>query len=164
MQPLTFIYISISRQRLLLQSQNSVKEYVISTGIKSPGNIKDSFGTPLGWHEICEKYGDGAPAGNVFIGRVSQEKHFTQIEDWHQRNYVVTRILRMRGLEDGFNSGITNEGLCCDTFLRYVYIHGTCHEHALGAPSGCGCIVLSSDDVIELHSQTPLGTKVLICE
>jgi hypothetical protein len=113
---------------------------------------------------VCEKYGDDAPAGTVFIGRVSQEKHFTQMEDWQQKNYVVTRILRLRGLEEGFNSGITDDGSCCDTYLRYVYIHGTCHAHTLGSPNGHGCIVLGDADIIELYNLTPPGTKALICE
>jgi hypothetical protein len=162
--PLPFIYVSISRQRLIFHSANGSKEYVVSTGSRPPCNIKDSFGTPLGWHMVCEKYGDGATAGTVFIGRISQEKHYTQMEDWRQRNYVVTRILRLRGLEDGFNSGATDDGLCCDTYLRYVYIHGTCHENALGTPNGHGCIILGSSDIIELYDQTAPGTRVLICE
>jgi hypothetical protein len=163
MQSLPFIYVSISRQRLIFHSQNGFREYVVSTGTRPPCNIKDSLGTPLGWHVVCEKYGDGAPAGTVFIGRVSQEKHFTQMEDWQQRNYVVTRILRLRGMENGFNSGVIDD-LCCDTYLRYVYIHGTCHPDALGSPNSHGCIVLGDNDIIELHDQTPPGTKVLICE
>jgi lipoprotein-anchoring transpeptidase ErfK/SrfK len=78
---------------------------------------------------------------------------------------VVTRILRLRGLEKGYNNGIDPiSGFCCDTYKRCIYIHGTPFEHLLGYPDGQGCVRLSNKDIIELYEHTPVGTRVFIAE
>lgn len=75
----------------------------------------------------------------------------------NEPNLITTRILWLRGLEPGVNSG---PGI--DTHDRYIYIHGTNHEERLGAPDSHGCVLLSNDEVIELFEQVPSGTLVMI--
>lgn len=72
-------------------------------------------------------------------------------------SFVTTRILRLRGLQEGFNSGPG-----CDTFNRYVYIHGTNHENLLGQPATHGCTVLSNQEMIELFNEVPRDTLLWI--
>ncbi len=137
-----------------------VRTYTISTGLRPPSCIEDSLGTPLGLHVICEKIGDGQPEGMVFIGRIPTGRHYSdhQIEE-PEKAFVTTRILRLRGLQQGYNAGPG-----CDTFNRYVYIHGTSREHRLGHPDTHGCPVLSNREMIELYDSVPVDTLVWIEE
>lgn len=71
---------------------------------------------------------------------------------------ITSRILWLEGLEPGINQG---EG--CDTYRRYIYIHGTVDEASVGGPpSSHGCIRMRNDDVIDLFARTPVHTPVLI--
>ena len=70
---------------------------------------------------------------------------------------ITTRILRLKGLEVGFN-----QGSGCDTYSRYIYLHGTNREYRLGQPASAGCVHLSNRDIIELYAQTPEGSLVLL--
>ena len=64
------IVISVRDQKLaLLQKDNLVATYPISTSKFGLGDRPGSFGTPLGELEIADKIGDGAPAGTVFKDR-----------------------------------------------------------------------------------------------
>src|SRR5690606_32351873 len=74
-------------------------------------------------------------------------------EEENTPNLVTTRILRLRGLEPGKNSGEN-----CDTYDRYIYIHGTNHEDRIGTPDTAGCIVLRNAEVITLYNSTPEGS------
>ncbi len=96
----------------------------------------------------------------VFRGRVPTGKRYWEEPAAEQeRNLITTRILRLRGLEEGVNRG---PGV--DTFDRYVYIHGTNHEDCLGQPASAGCVLLSNRDVEELFDSVDIGSLVLICE
>ena len=121
--------------------------------------MENSLGTPNGLHEIVDLIGEGEPRGTVFRGRVSTGKlYWEESEEEQQKNLITTRILRLRGLEDGINSG---PGV--DTYDRYVYIHGTNHEDQLGHPASAGCVLLSNRDMEELFNAVDLGSKVMIC-
>ena len=65
--------------------------------------------------------------------------------------------LRLRGLEHGLNAGVNR-----DSFARYVYVHGTNHEEAIGSPASSGCLQLTNADVIDLFDLVPEGSLVLI--
>ncbi len=81
----------------------------------------------------------------VFKGRVPV-KHFSEFSEEEQAaNLITSRIIRIRGLEPGKNSG---EG--CDSYARYVYIHGTNHEDRIGQPFSGGCVEMLNRDVVEL--------------
>ena len=77
--------------------------------------------TPPGVHRVCEKIGSGAPAGRIFRDRIDTG------EDWPigkpEENLILSRILRLEGLEQGLNKG---KGI--DSYERYIYIHGTNNE------------------------------------
>lgn len=153
------IVVSLARQLLgLWRHGGLVKSYVVSTSARPPSNVKGSLGTPRGLHEIAERLGAGAPPGIVFRGRVSTGRHFRELSDEEQAtNLITTRILWLRGLEPGVNAGGE-----VDTYLRYVYLHGTNHEDRLGTPASAGCVLLSNLDVIELHEAVRVGDQVWI--
>jgi len=94
----------------------------------------------------------------VFFSRVSTGRPFWDFDDdIQERNLITSRILWLRGLEEGVNSG---EGV--DTFQRYIYIHGTNHEDRIGRPASGGCVVLANVEMIRLYDQVPGGSLVLI--
>jgi lipoprotein-anchoring transpeptidase ErfK/SrfK len=47
-----------------------------------------------------------------------------------------------------------------DSHARYIYIHGTGNEGALGRPDSHGCVHLAADDLIPLYDKVPAGTLV----
>ena len=74
-----------------------------------------------------------------------------------QRNLITTRIIRLRGLEAGHNSGTG-----CDSYERYIYIHGTNHEGRIGVPFSGGCIELRNSDMAELFDCVDEGDLIWI--
>ena len=129
------------------------KTFRISTSRFGIGQTENSNRTPLGLHRVAQKAGGGWPVGTVFKSR--EMVGYT----WQgQSGAVITnRILWLEGLEPGFNRG---EGV--DTFARYIYIHGTGDEPALGRPASHGCIHLSGADLLPLYDFLPCGTLVWI--
>ena len=148
----------IGRQKLShFRRGRHIASYDISTSANPPSCIENSYGTPLGLHEIAEKIGGGAEPGMVFKGRVPTGKKYWELQHENENNLVASRILRLKGLEPGKNQG---EGL--DSYKRYIYIHGTNHEEKIGKPSTSGCIVLSNADIIKLYDSVPEGSMVWI--
>ena len=142
--PLDYLYVDTQLQKMLLiKNYYPLKTYIISTSQFGIGNKEGSFKTPLGVHRIDEKIGYGAPPGRIF-----KDRNDTGI-DWKpgliQENLVLTRILRLRGLQPGVNSGF---GI--DSFDRYIYIHGTSHEEKIGTPLSHGCVCMKNNDIIDL--------------
>lgn len=159
------IIVSIEKNKLFYLLDNKVIEYIISTSLKRPSCIKDSYGTPTGWHEVCEKYGQDAEIGTVFVGRKPIGKKYWEKlpEELNKKNLITTRILRLSGLEDGKNKGIClASGLCCDSYERYVYIHGTNFEDQIGQPLSHGCILMKNHDIVELFEKVSIGCGVCI--
>ena len=135
-----------------------VKSYVISTSRRPPSNVKNSLGTPRGWHEIADRIGGGQPAGMVFKSRVSTGRHFSEWPGAEtETNLITSRILRLRGLEPGVNLGGE-----VDTYERYVYLHGTNHESRIGEPLSAGCVLMRNLDIVELHDEVRTGDLVWI--
>ena len=100
--------------------------------------------------EVASKIGDGAPLGEVFRGcRPTGEVLAPNAKG---RDPIVTRILRLRGLE-AQNAG---------AFGRGIYIHGTPQERLLGRPASFGCIRMRSRDVARLFDGVAVGAKVAI--
>ncbi len=153
------IWVSVSRQKLVGIENGSVKFLCnCSTAAKGTGNREGSNATPLGWHCIDERYGDGLPVGAVFkerkfTGRVWKPGQETKDD------LILSRILWLRGLEQGVNAG---PGI--DSHARYIYIHGTPEENRLGSPVSMGCIRLSNQDVIAMFDRAQSGMPVLITE
>jgi lipoprotein-anchoring transpeptidase ErfK/SrfK len=156
--------VSIARQLLAFYEDGClVRSYVVSTSKRPPSNVKDSLGTPRGLHEIAEKHGAGAPPGIVFKARVSTGRHFREFDPAEQtKNLITTRILWLRGLEPGLNSGRNAAGEVVDTYDRYVYIHGTNHEDHLGTPASSGCVQMANLEIIELFDRVRVRDLVWI--
>lgn len=114
------------------------------------------MGTPTGLHFINEKIGDNVLSGIVFKGRVNTQRHFLEYTE-QQENLITTRIFRLQGLENSKNCGIG-----CDSYQRYIYIHGTNHESHIGTPQSKGCILLTNNDVIQLYEKVPCKSLVWI--
>ncbi len=52
----------------------------------------------------------------------------------------------------------------CDTYQRYIYIHGTPDTEPMGIPMSHGCIRMRNSDVVELYQLIPLNALVYITE
>lgn len=133
--------------------------YTIATAINGVGEEQGSERTPRGWHRIHQKIGAESPAGTVFVGRCPTGEIYTPELSLlaPQRDWILTRILWLAGLEEGKNLGGT-----VDTLGRYIYIHGCPDEIALGLPSSHGCVRMHAADIIDLFDRVEVGTKVLI--
>ena len=154
------IEIDLDRQRLrTVFGGGSCVDYIVSTALKGPGEQMDSECTPRGRHRISDKIGAGCESGTVFVGRVPTGEIWSpELAAEHPgRDWILTRILWLDGLEPGFNSGGA-----CDTHSRYVYIHGTPDSTRLGEPGSHGCIRMANSDVITLFEQVEIGTPVTI--
>jgi lipoprotein-anchoring transpeptidase ErfK/SrfK len=142
------------------ESGKLVKTYTISTGKNPPSNAEGSNGTPPGLHVICEKIGADEPMDTVFISRVSTGKTWRELKaagEPAEKARVTSRILRLKGLEEGVNAG---PGV--DSYARFIYIHGTVFEDRIGQPTSAGCITLLNRDMLELFSSVPVGTLVYV--
>ena len=153
------LWVSVARQELIGIEDSCVQfVYRCSTAARGTGNKENSYQTPLGWHEITERIGDGLPQGAIYNERKYTGKVWTP-DSPTTKDLVLTRILWLSGLEPGVNKG---PGI--DSHARYIYIHATPAEEKLGTPASWGCVRLSNRDVIELFERTPIGTRVLITE
>ncbi|TVP78997.1 MAG: L,D-transpeptidase [Puniceicoccaceae bacterium] len=153
------LIVSIREQAMvLLRGGQIVDRFVISTSKNPPSCQADSFGTPTGLHCIGDKIGTGAPEGMVFKGRVGTGEHFNEVSaEAAAGNLITSRILRLRGLEPG-----KNQGPDCDSYARYIYIHGSNHEDRIGQPFSGGCVEMRNPDVIRLFEQVQPGDLVWI--
>jgi len=147
---------SIEEQKLFVCRQGSViEQYDSSTSRFGTGIRENSCKTPPGAHRIKEKIGSGAPAGRIF-----KERADTGL-DWDgtskEENLILTRILRLEGLEEGINKG---PGV--DSYDRCIYIHGTNREDLAGTPLSHGCLCLCNRDMIRLFDTVKEGTPVYI--
>lgn len=155
------IIVSIDQQKLWFLGPDVRRVWRISTARAGAGQVEGSNGTPLGLHRVKEKIGEGARKGAVFKARVDTGEVWTDRPE-NPDNLITTRILRLAGLEPGFNLGTDVQGRVVDTLRRFVYIHGTNQHAALGRPNSHGCVLLSDDDMLELFGLTPVGTPVLV--
>ncbi len=95
----------------------------------------------------------------VFKARIPTGRHFSELpgDAADPRNLITSRILWLRGLEPGVNAGGD-----VDTHDRYIYIHGTQREDALGTPLSAGCVLMRNLDIIELYDEVRTGDLVWI--
>ncbi len=132
------------------------RSFPISTAANGMGNRVDSYKTPLGIHRVRQKIGGGQPRGMVFEAREATGR-VTRDLDNREQDEITSRILWLDGLEPGVN----RDGYC-DTFSRYIYIHGTSDEKRVGEAVSAGCIRMKNDDVIELFEDVLVNDLVLI--
>ena len=158
------VEISVTSQRLqVLDGDNIVAAYRVSTSQYGCGQRGGSQCTPLGKHRVSEKFGDGADSGTVFVGREATGELWSEMLNaaGPERDWILSRILWLEGCEAGVNQGSNDEG-SCDSKDRYIYIHGTSPLEPLGVPGSHGCIRMGIDDVIELYDRLAVGTQVNI--
>jgi lipoprotein-anchoring transpeptidase ErfK/SrfK len=144
------IHISIRDQRLTLkENETSVRSYPVSTSRFGIGTEEGSMRTPTGRFCIAKKIGGETPSGTIFQSRVplKPEEPLPPTED-----LVMSRILWLDGLDEQN----------ANTRDRFIYIHGTKHEHKIGTPDSCGCVRMRNTDVIELFDFVDEGTPVVI--
>lgn len=153
------IIIDLANQTLSVPKYN--KFYVISSGKNGIGEIENSGKTPRGWHSVAAKFGDDQPKCAVFRARVATGEIYNTAlaQKFPERDWILSRILWLTGLEQGFNLG---EGV--DTFQRYIYIHGTPDTEPMGIPCSHGCIRMNNDDIVELYHLIPTQALVYISE
>lgn len=159
-----FIIVDIEKQELTLYlidglEKFAVKTYSVSTGKKGYGEVEGAGATPRGMHIIDEMFGEDAQINSVFVGREFTGEILTEklYEDNPQRDWITSRIMWLKGVEDGFN--LNNN---VDTKSRYIYIHGTPDSEPMGIPKSHGCIRMRNTDVIDLFNRVEVGTPVLI--
>ena len=151
------IVIDLDQQRLSLPKFN--KSYLISSGKNGIGETENSGKTPRGWHRIAEKFGANMPQNTVFKARQATGEIYSPAlaTQYPERDWILSRILWLAGLEAGFNQG---EG--CDTYQRYIYIHGTPDTEPMGVPISHGCIRMRNTDVMELFELIPVDAIVYL--
>ena len=158
-----WIHIDAQNQTLrLIQEEPQAKiilQAKVSTAKNGLGEQNNSFKTPRGWHIIRAKIGDNHPKGAVFSARRwTGEIYSTELEQkYPQRDWILTRILWLSGIERGFNR--LGEQ---DFMERYIYIHGTNEVDKIGAPHSHGCIRMLDDDLIDLFKAIKPVTPILI--
>ncbi len=156
------LHISVGRQQLeVRESGRAVASFTVSTAKNGMGECNGSEQTPHGWHVIRVKVGEGAPINTVFVARrPTGEIYSLELKrQYPERDWILTRILWLSGLEPGRNRLGT-----VDTMRRYIYIHGCPDDDPLGVPGSHGCIKMRNADVITLFDMVPCGTRVLIEE
>ena len=146
------LVVSVPEQKLYVFDENGhkVASYRVSTSKFGIGDTRNSYATPAGQLEVAAKVGYGAEPGAVFHG-CRQTGEICR-PNAPGRDPIVTRILRLRGLEPQNAHALS----------RGIYIHGTPDERNIGRPASYGCIRMKSRDVLELFEQVRPGTRVEI--
>lgn len=139
--------VDVARQVLTVTCGGRVvRAYRVSTAAAGVSAAAGSGGTPSGRHRIARLFGHTAAPGQVFVSRRAVKGKILPPAAWRAgggRDYVLTRILWLEGLEPG-----VNRGAGIDSRARYIYIHGTNQEQLLGTPASHGCIRMANADVI----------------
>ena len=113
----------------------------------------DGIGLPKIWYAISQKCSFIArqPTGEVYSSELAAQ--------FPERDWILSRILWLDGLEEGFNKG---EGH--DTMQRYIYIHGTPDKEPMGVPMSHGCIRMRNEEIIELFDLVSEDALVYLSE
>ena len=148
-----------------LDGVSAIKVFKVSTAKNGINNMEGTGGTPLGHHIIADKIGTTMPINSVFVGRVPTGEIYSDTlgQQNPTKDWILSRILWLKGCEDGVNLGKNKKG-CCDTYERYIYIHGTPDTELMGEPLSHGCIRMRNNDIVWLFEQVKEGTSVHILE
>ena len=153
------VWVSVDEQVLrIIRNHMILRVFPCATAAKGTGFVVNSMQTPLGWHSVKTKIGDGAPWGQVFRGAKAVNQIWKPGEKTTE-DLVLTRLMWLKGEEPGVNQGGN-----VDSYNRFIYIHGTNDEARIGTPSSHGCVRLKNDDVIKAFDLIPKGARVLITE
>ncbi|MFT5465856.1 MAG: L,D-transpeptidase YbiS [Verrucomicrobiales bacterium] len=146
------IEVSVAQQLLRLYEDDQVLgEWPVSTSKFGEGYEEGSYKTPLGKFKVAEEFGDDQPIGTIFKSRLPIGVR-DDGEDSTSDDLILSRILWLEGLDDDN----------ANTKDRYIYIHGTNHEHDIGKPASIGCVRMKNADVVSLYEKVTVGTLVEI--
>ncbi|MEW7998261.1 MAG: L,D-transpeptidase [Candidatus Thiodiazotropha endolucinida] len=154
--------IELSQQRLICSESGRItRSYPVSTAVNGPGELCGSGCTPRGRHRIRLKIGDGCEENVVFVARRPTGEHFSRqlAASEPERDWILTRILWLTGIEKG-----KNRGGDVDSLRRFIYIHGTPEDQPMGMVASHGCIRMRNRDLIDLFDRVENGTLVEIVE
>lgn len=156
---MAYVQVDVAEQRLRLYQEwggDVLWETAVATAKNGVGEQYGSYQTPRGAHIIRAKIGHNAPLNAVFVGRRQTGEIYSPALRllYPERDWILTRILWLSGLEVGKNRMGT-----VDTMRRYVYVHGAPDEDAMGVPSSHGCIKMRNDDIIHLFQCVDAGTR-----
>jgi lipoprotein-anchoring transpeptidase ErfK/SrfK len=160
--PGIYLDVDVPEQKLaIIKNGAAIKTYSVSTAKNGVGEKRGSECTPGGWHVIRAKIGSNFPLNAVFVGRRPTGEIYDETLNQHypKRDWILTRILWLGGLERGKNR--FGE---VDSCWRFIYIHGTPDEHMIGSPVSHGCIRMKNIDVLDLYERVQTGVKVYIHE
>jgi L,D-transpeptidase YbiS len=148
-----WLRVSIAAQTLELRdgAGELLRSFPVSTSRFGLGTELGSFRTPLGRFRIGARIGAGAELGAIFKSRIPTGGNGLESPE---EDLVLTRILWLEGAEPRN----------ANTWQRYIYIHGTNHEDALGRPASHGCVRMKNADIAELFEMAPEGMEVRIEE
>lgn len=155
------IEVSIADQLLRLITADACYCFSVATAKNGAGEKENTGCTPRGWHRIVAAIGGNQPLNSVFVGRRPTGEIYSPelAKKYPQRDWILTRILWLQGLEVG-----RNRMGKVDTMRRFVYIHGVPNSKPMGVPGSQGCINMHNDDLLTLFALAPAGTKVWIQE
>lgn len=158
--PTPYVRIDLGEQALEVRDGGRLlRRFPVSTGANGAGERLGSGCTPRGLHRVRIVVGRGCPPGAVFRGRRWTGEVYSPglAAAAPGRDWILSRILWLTGLEPGRNRGGN-----CDTLRRFIYIHGCPDSEPMGVPCSHGCVRMRNADVIELCELTPAGTRVEI--
>lgn len=156
-----FIEIQLSDQKLMVFADNGevIMNTKVSTARNGVGERMNSLKTPRGWHCIRAKIGDRSPINAVYVGRrLTGEIYSGQLgAQYPERDWILTRILWLSGLEPGFNRlGDV------DTMRRFIYIHGCPDSDPMGVEGSSGCVKMRNTEIVSLFDLVEVGTLVYL--
>ena len=142
----------VAEQRMVVRVGGKEFSYRVSTAKAGEGSKAGSGKTPLGWHKVRSRFGSRAKVGQLFVSRKAVKGAVRTEKQWRFGNgdEVLSRIFWLEGLELGLNKDPKGN---YDSYLRYIYIHGTNQEELLGKPASHGCIRMGNRDVVELYDR-----------
>ncbi|MCL1947639.1 MAG: L,D-transpeptidase [Chitinivibrionia bacterium] len=146
------ITISYDDFSLVLVKDGEKFIFPVSCAKNGRGEKENSYKTPRGMFEIYKKIGKNAETGTVFESRKKTGDVYKNGLVCKE-NAILSRILWLNGLET-HNKNTKN---------RYVYIHGTDRENAVGKVHfSHGCVVMKNADVLKLFDLVKAGDYVFI--
>lgn len=154
------IFISTTKQEMTcFENDDLMFTYCISTGKNGVGEKKNSECTPRGWHKIHSIIGLEHQINSVLVARKWTGELYTEqlAAEFPGRDWILTRIFQLDGLEPG-----RNRGGDVDTLERCIYIHGTPDTTPLGRPGSHGCIRMKNNEIIDLGCWVTTDTLVYI--
>lgn len=147
------LVVSVAEQMMVtMEGETPRRLYRVSTSRFGTGDKRGTYLTPLGRMEVVDIVGQGLPVGARLKAR-QQTGEIVPV-DAPGRDAIVTRVLRLRGMEWRNRHALE----------RAIYIHGTPEESRLKTPASYGCIRMASADIIALCHWVKVGARVDVVE